>query len=388
MRLPEYISKEIFSEKNIRVPQSLLLNSVKAFEERERQIATMLPIVVKAQNLIGSRGKKGGIRVCETLEECRQAVSSLFEEGFGDNVVEEILIEKKVTFESGEYYVSFSLDRFKKCFSLIVSNKGGIDIEEASEDSFSVTPINPLLGFQEFHALSAANVLSLNDTESRKSFVELVKTMYQIVIELGAILVEINPLVIDKETKEIVALDAKIILDANSVIKNSRLKEIVKKQKEKLAVESKISMLGYNCVELDGDIAVISNGAGEGMAIIDQVVSLGGHVGWWVDLAGGALAAGRESLKDLFREILKKRPSALLFSAFFQIGDSKIFAEVLKEIDDETSKDQGRAKIIARLCGRNAEEAAEILKDSGIHVTSSAEEACSLVVQVVDSPKN
>lgn len=380
MKLPEYISKGLLKAKGIHVPRSILLRRIQDLESNSQDITGMLPVVVKAQNLVGGRGKKGGVRICETWAKCFEVVKDLFTKGFDKNVVDEILVEEKIPKRSQEYYLSLSLDRNKKKFCLAASREGGVDIEEADEGKIRYYTINPFIGLQDFTILNAANCLDPSNAGFQRPFVSFVRSLYELSSEIGAILVEINPLVVEKNSGDLVALDAKIILDENFQVTNPNLEQIISGQ-NKHGEMSKFSQLGFSCVEMEGNIAVISNGAGEGMAIIDQIASMGGKVGWWVDLAGGALSGEDDSIKKLFREMLRKCPVVFLFSAFFQIGDCTLYAQILKELIAEDKEAVRNTRLLARLNGRNSSEAAALLKDTDVFVTTSAEEACRMAIQ-------
>lgn len=373
MRLAEYQGKQIFKDWGIRIPRGLLVRR-SDFENGSLEWAGIpLPCVIKAQNLVGGRGKSGGIKNGETLEEIKHQVSTLFREGFAGNTVEEVLVEERLEI-AAEAYLSISIDRRDRCYSILSTNKGGIDVESLQPNEMRRVDVSPLLGLQGYHvAHSARKLLGTGATLADVQL--LTERLYEIFIREKATLVEINPLIILPDG-EIVAADAKIILDDNAGAKDRYLFGVG--NLEKTDLQKAGEALGVNMVQLDGDIAIISNGAGEGMASIDQIITAGGRVAFWTDLGGGALSAKPEVLESFINAVMDTKPKVLMFTAFFQIGLCDLFAQAFKDI---VRKRKESPRIILRLDGRNAEEAREIVKGSGMLLFNSSNDACLAAVQ-------
>jgi succinyl-CoA synthetase beta subunit len=378
LRLPEYQGKQIFKDWGIRVPRGFWIRR-NDFERGVVEWAGIpIPGVVKAQNLVGGRGKNGGIRKGTTLEEVKKHVSDLFREGFAGNEVEEILVEECLNIVS-EAYLSISIDRRERCYSILSTNKGGMEVESLQPKDIRRIAISPLLGLQSYHTAYSARKLS--ETGATLADIQLlIEKLYEIFIREKATLVEINPLTI-LSNGEIVAADSKIILDDNAGAKDRYL--FAAGNTEKTDLQKAGETLGVNMVQLDGDIAIISNGAGEGMASIDQVIKAGGKISIWTDLGGGALSAKPDVLEKFINAVMDTKPKVLLFTAFFQIGLCDLFAQAFVDI---IKKRKESPRIILRLDGRNAEEAKEIVKGSGMLLFNSSNEACLAAVNEAARP--
>lgn len=377
MRLPEYKSKAIFKKYGIRVPEGSVVKREEYEDKKTAYEELPSPCVAKAQNMIGGRGKAGGIKLSSDRESLKKHVKELFEEGFSGNIVEEILVEEKISIEK-ETYLSISIDRAAGNFSLIASGKGGIDIESNDASEMRKVEISNLIGLQKYQAAYAAKPI-IEAGASREEALDIAAKLYRILKEENALLVEINPLAILTDGS-LIAADAKIILDDNAR-RFAKKDDEIKEKKALSPLEEAAKALGVNMVEIGGDIAVISNGAGEGMATIDQIIQPGGSISLWIDLGGGALSAKPEILDDFIESVMDTKPKVLLFTAFFQIGKCDLFAESFRKIY-EKRKTAGKyiPQIILRLDGRNAEEAKKFAADTDMLILDSSQEACEAAV--------
>lgn len=382
VRLPEFKSKQIFEKAGIPIPLGKVIYKKDWINNSIDWSDVPVPGVVKAQNMIGGRGKAGGILKGETLEQIISNVNSLFKNGFSDNTVDVLLIEELLDIES-EAYLSISVDRRERRFSIMGTNCGGIEIESLSHDQIAQEFVSPLLGCRNYHISPVIKKICEGKENNNVNIKakDILINLYSLFIETKALLVEINPLVFSKKG-DMVAADAKIIIDDNSDYLDKIKLQDTNNQQDNLQFSAK--ELGVNLVVLDGDIAVISNGAGEGMATIDQIVSEGGSVGIWADLAGGALSAKPETFAAFLNSVIDAKPKVILFTAFFQIGKADLFAQSILDICN-LRKD--KPLIILRLDGNNADIASEILKGSDLIMLNSSIEACKKAAEIATGIK-
>lgn len=377
LRLPEFRSKDIFRNYGIKTPEGVLLTKEQYIHGNIDYAALKVPGVVKAQNMIGGRGKAGGILPCSNAEELKKNVGNLFETGFSGNLVNEVLVEEKISIEK-EAYLSIAIDRRAGKFVLMSSGKGGIDIESADPSNMRSVGISNLIGLQKFQTAYAAKPL-IEAGASAEAAKEVIANLYRLFKEEKMLLAEINPLVVQSDGS-LCAADAKIIIDDNTV----RASDKAAMAQQKTPLQSAAEALGVNMVELDGRIAVISNGAGEGMTTLDQIVQAGGSLSLWIDLGGGALSAKPEVLDNFIERVMDTKPKVLLFTAFFQIGKCDLFAESFRNIYLKRKGTKGAyvPQIILRLDGRNAKEAKAFSRGTDMLILDSSQEACEMAAQL------
>jgi succinyl-CoA synthetase beta subunit len=374
LRLPEHLSKSMFRKYGIKTPEGVLLTRKEYEDGKLACLKLLTPRVVKAQNMIGGRGKAGGIKLCQSLEEIESVVSSLFRVGFSGKTVNELLIEEKIEIRR-EAYISIAIDRAAGNFSLMSSGAGGVEIESMASEKMKIIGISNLIGLQKFHVYYAAKPI-VDAGADREETHDLIFRVYELFKTEDALLTEINPLVI-RNDGSLLAADAKIILDDNVVKLRGKYSNTGDS-----GLESASRELGVNMIELGGHIAVISNGAGEGMATIDQIIHAGGSISHWIDLGGGALSAKPEILNRFIEAVMDTKPTVLLFTAFFQIGKCDLFAESFKKIYESRAKyAMYLPKIILRLDGRNAADAKKSAEGTDMLILDSSQEACDMAVR-------
>lgn len=381
MRLPEYRSKALFRQYGIRVPVGVTITKEDYHSGLINYDSVVMPSVVKAQNMIGGRGKASGIRICETSEDVKKHIIDLFENGFSGNIVDELLIEEKIAI-CKEAYLSIAIDRGAGNFCIMASGKGGVEIESMSPSGMRMTGISNLIGLQGFQIMYTAKpfVEAGADLQEMKT---IIQNLYSLLKKENALLAEINPLVI-RSDGSLLAADAKIILDDNAVKRD----EVVCTKNNLSPLEAAGKELGVNMVKLDGNIAVISNGAGEGMTSLDQIAQAGGSLSLWIDLGGGALSAKPEALDNFIEKVMDTRPEVLLFTAFFQIGKCDVFANSFRNIcQKRKERNDYLPQIILRLDGRNADKAKEISKGTEMLIMDSSGEACVMAANLAKAGK-
>lgn len=348
MKLLEHEGKTIFKKYGIEVPEGAVVSSAD-------DVDVSKDVVVKAQVLVGGRGKAGGIKFASS--DVKEVVNSVLKLEIKGEKVKEVLVEEKLDIEQ-EIYLAVAVDRNAKCLTLLYSEEGGVDIEQlavSSPDKVLKIPIKDNNAFDKL-------------PEDIKPVAE---KLYRISKDLDAELVEINPLV--KCKGKLVAADSKIIIDDNALFRHP---EFSKKENlteiEKLAVRS-----GLQYVELKGNIAIIGNGAGLVMATLDILDYFGGRPANFLDIGGGASV---EKMEKALGIILMKKPKAVFINIFGGITRCDDIASGL--INYVKSKGI-TIPMVVRLIGTNEEEGKKILNDNNISSLDSMEECAKKVVELV-----
>jgi len=353
MRLFEYEGLRLLAEAGIPTPRFALVRSADEAEKTASEIG--LPVVLKAQVLVGGRGKAGGVRFAGTLEEVRAYASALLGSRIKGETVGEILVAEGIK-HAEELYLAFVVDRSSNSHLLLASRAGGVDVEELVRnrpESLLKTTIDPLVGLRDWHVRKAASFMDLPAPASAQ-FQYIVKALYNIYRKYYCDLAEINPLALSEDNR-LVALDAKVILDDNAArmygFSFSRLQ----------GSESEAERLNLNYVELDGDIGVVCNGAGLTMATMDLVYTLGGRPACFLDLGGGASAERvYTALKFIFD---RPRVNAIFLNILGGITRCDEVAEGIVKAVDELGFPK---PLIVRLVGTREDEGRRILESRKI----------------------
>ena len=379
MRLYEYEGKEVFKKYGIAVPEGVIISSTDMVKEAIDKIG--LPAVVKAQVLVGGRGKAGGVKIVNSLEEATEITDRLFREGVKRVRPRKILIEKAVPIEK-ELYLSITIDRAKREYIILASTEGGVDIEEIAAkkpEAIVKVGINPLTGLQGYHIRSISYKLKelglSDDVASRMS--RLAKNLYKIMLDLDADLVEINPLALLK-TGELIALDSKIIVDDNALFRHPDLFESLSEDPRDFTESEIIARkYGFSYVELDGDVGVIANGAGLTMATMDMIAHFGGKPACFLDIGGGA---SRERVKEAVKLLLSNpRIKVIMINIY---GGITRCDEVAMGIIDAVTETGIRKPLVIRMVGTKEEEGVKILKEHGMEPYMNDEEAAKRAVAI------
>lgn len=374
MKLVEYEGLRLLKEAGIPTPRFSVVSKPTEAVEAAGEIG--LPVVLKAQVLVGGRGKAGGIKVAETLEEVERFANRLLGSEIRGEKVNELIVAESVRHRE-ELYVAVIVDRASSNHLILASRMGGVDVEELAKnhpEALVRIPVDPLIELHDWQLRRAATKLGLPPDITVK-FQDILKRLYHVYREYYCDLAEINPLALTDDGN-LVALDAKIIVDDNA----ARLYGF--RFHRKSDSETEAESLGLNYVELDGDIGVICNGAGLTMASMDLIYSLGGKPACFLDLGGGASAERvYTAIKFLFN-----RPHVKLVFLNVLAGITRcdeVAAGIVKAFDEFG----GSKKIIVRLVGTLEEEGHRILDSRGIrHFTMMMEAAEEAVRQVAASP--
>ena len=373
MRLHEYQSKELFAKYDIPIPKGRLAST----PEEAKLIAEELsaPVVLKAQVLMGGRGKAGGVRLVNSPKQAEEEASEILGTRIRDFPVRRLLVEEAVNIQQ-EIYFGMTIDRTKGETLLIASAEGGVEIEEVAKDSpekiFKIN-INPLLGLRDFQSRILATDIEIPRALWR-SFIALIRKTYQAYIDLDATLIEINPLVIT-EGNRLMALDAKIIVDDNALFRHL---DLVDKRDISVDAPEEIEArkFGLAYIKLSGNIGCLVNGAGLAMATMDIIQHKGGQPANFLDIGGGASA---EKVAAALRIILADpQVKTVLINIF---GGITRCDEVAMGIKQTLSDIQTQVPFVIRLVGTNEKEGQKILADTNLDTAASLQEAAEKAVQ-------
>ncbi len=384
MDLLEYQGKQLFARHGVPVPDGRHAASVEEAVAAADEIG--YPCVVKAQVQIGGRGKAGGIKVAKDREEAREHAKAILGMDIRGLTVHELWIEAASEIDA-EYYASVVFDRSAKAPLLMLSTKGGMDIEEVADedpDAIARLHVDPLLGFQDFHGRRLAFAAGVDADVVRPVGAMLAK-LYEVFVAEEATLVEVNPLIVtsasggDGAGREVRALDAKVTLDDNSLFRhpdNAQLRDLSKEDpQERMAKER-----GLTFVKLDGNIGILGNGAGLVMSTLDVVAEAGGSPANFLDAGGGSKA---EAITNAVEVILSNpNVKAVLFNIFGGItrGD-----EVARGLIEAFHQINPTVPFVVRLDGTNDEEGRRLLAEANlpnVHTESTMDGAAQKVVEL------
>jgi succinyl-CoA synthetase beta subunit len=364
MKLLEFQGKELFNSYGIKVPKSYLAKDIEQAKIASEKIG--FPFVIKSQLTVGGRGKAGAILKCKNEKELVEKFDELMNKEVKGEKPKSILLEEMVNIKR-EFYLSIFLNRTKRCYSIIASSQGGIEIE--SVDNKVIIDI-PVEGISSELASKVSEKMNLNNSE-KNTFVDLIQKLSKLIFEKEAELAEINPLAMLNDGK-FIALDAKVIIDDNALFRH----EDLKKYEELSELESQAKNNGFSFVELDGDIAIIGNGAGLVMSTLDMVTDAGGKAGAFLDFGGRATT---ESIYQALKVISKvDKIHTILVNLFGGIVRTDLVAQaILNAYNDGTIT----VPVFARITGAESEKARELLINSKARLFNTVEEAINAAVK-------
>ncbi len=367
MKLHEHQAKEIFSRYGLPVPEGKVAFTLKEAVQVAEELGSF-PLVVKAQIHCGGRGKAGGVKIVKSMEELESAVEGMLGKVLktfqcpDGKPVNRVWIERATAIER-ELYLSVTLDRARAKPVMMASAAGGMEIEEIARenpDAILIEEIDPALGLMPYQARKIAFRLNLPVRE----FTSLAMTLYRVYTELDASLVEINPLVVDREGR-LIALDAKLEVDDNALFRHRDIEEMEdESQLSPLEVEAK--KYGLNYIKLSGNIGCMVNGAGLAMATMDIIKLAGGEPANFLDVGGGANV---EQIANAFRILMADEDVKAVFINIFggilrcdRLAQGLVEAGKLVELN---------VPIVVRMEGTNVEEGRRILSESGMNFVNA-----------------
>lgn len=378
MRLHEYQSKEIFRDHHIAIPKGRLAST----PEEAKLITEELndAVVLKAQVLVGGRGKAGGIRLVNSPDEAEDEASKILGSRIKDIPVRRLLVEEAINIQQ-EIYIGMTVDRERGEILLIASAEGGVDIEEVarySPEKITQVRINPLLGLRDFQARNLATEIELA-RKFWRPFTAIAQNLYQVFLKLDATLVEINPLVITTRDR-LIALDGKIIIDDNSLFRHPELVD-VRDVSAEAPEETEARKFGLVYVKLSGNIGCLVNGAGLAMATMDIIQLKGGQPANFLDIGGGASA---DKVTAALRIILADpQVKTVLINIF---GGITRCDEVALGIQQALAEIETKIPFVVRLVGTNEEEGKLILASANIKTADTLQEAAQKSIELTMEP--
>jgi succinyl-CoA synthetase beta subunit len=373
MNLHEYQAKDVFRNYGIAVPAGRVAASPQEAVQAAEALGGSV-WVVKAQVHAGGRGKAGGVKVARDLDTVRSAAQAMLgtrlvtkQTGPEGLPVETVYVESGSEIER-EIYVSLTLNRERGRIALIASSAGGMDIEEVAAktpEQILTVNIHPAAGLQAYQCRQLAFGLGFKGSQVTE-FQAMALGLYKLYLEKDASLVEVNPLIVTK-SGSLMALDAKINIDANAVFRHPDIAKLRDANQED-PMERRASEHDLNYVSLEGDIACMVNGAGLAMATMDLIKLHGGQPANFLDVGGGATT---ERVTAAFQLILSNpKVRAVLVNIFGGIVRCDIIAEgVINAV-----KNVGvSVPVVVRLEGTNADKARELLGTSGLAITAATD---------------
>ena len=386
MNLHEYQSKELFL--NAGIP--ILKGAVASSPVKAKSIAEQLggdAWVIKAQVHAGGRGKAGGVKITNNIDEVESIASSML----GSNLITKqtdqnglpvdcVYVECGTEIRS-EFYLSLLIDRARESWTFIASSEGGMDIEAVADETPNKIlkyTIDPIDGLSEDELSHLATELGFVN-ETIREFIDITTKLFLLAKKTDANLIEINPLIIDS-TSHLIALDSKIAIDSNALFRQELLTHY-KDPNQENALEAKATDNDLSYVSLDGDIACMVNGAGLAMATMDLIKLHGGEPANFLDVGGGATT---ERVKVAF-EIIMENPNVkgILINIFGGIVRCDVIASGITEALKESKID---VPIVVRLEGTNVDLAKAMLAEAGSKIIS-ADDLTDAAIKIVQSVK-
>ena len=385
MKIHEYQAKELFRKYDVPVPQG----GVAFTSDEAVQVAKTLggyPVVIKAQIHAGGRGKGGGVKLAQSEQEVDSVAGQIIgmnlvthQTGAQGRPVKKVLVEQGLNIAK-ELYLSIIPDRETAKIVVMVSEAGGMDIEEVAADTpekIIKVSINPLQGIQAYHCREVAYGLNLAPAVI-KPFVAMVKNLYRMFVDYDCSLLEINPLVITAE-EAVIALDAKINFDDNALFRHKDILEY-RDLDEEDPLEVEAFKFNLNYINLDGNVGNMVNGAGLAMATMDLIKLAGAEPANFLDVGGGASA---EMVENGFKIILSDpNVKGILINIFGGILRCDVLADGVVQAAKKTELN---VPVVVRMEGTNIEEGRRILAQSGLKLTTAADlkDAAAKVAEIV-----
>jgi succinyl-CoA synthetase beta subunit len=355
--LYEYQGKEVFRRFGIPVSEGRLATT--PVEARVAAEELGGAVVVKAQVLTGGRGKAGGIKLAKDAADAQQKAGEILGLEIRGHVVRKVWLERASEIAK-EYYLSVTFDRGAKQVLLMLTTKGGVEIEQVareSPDALARVHVDPLEGYRPHHGRRLAEAAGIADPGERQQVLELLEKLHRCFAESDAMLCEINPLIVTP-AGEVHALDSKLTLDDAALYRHPELAEL-RDVSAGDPLEVFARERGVTYVKLDGSVGILANGAGLAMSTVDVVVVAGGRPANFCDLGGGGSAKGVVAALEVIGR--DERVRSILFNVF---GGITRCDEVARGILTALDQVQLTVPIVVRLDGTNAEEGRRILIDA------------------------
>lgn len=387
MNLHEYQSKELFCNAGIPTLEGMVADSPQQARKAAKQLQGN-QWAVKAQVHAGGRGKAGGVKMAKSLDDVELIASTMLGSRLITKQTDQMGLPINLVYiECGtqiifEFYLSLVIDRTKESWTFIASSEGGVDIEMVAEktpEKINKYTIDPAIGIDTHQLSLMAEKLNL-DVNLQEQFIAITKKIFVLAKDADASQVEINPLIVD-QNNTFIALDAKIVVEDNSLFRQPEL-ALLKDSSQENDIEQRASENGLSYVSLDGNIACMVNGAGLAMATMDLIKIHGGEPANFLDVGGDATT---QRVTAAFELILENRNvSAILVNIFGGIVRCDVIAE---GIIDAVKTTNSPLPIVVRLEGTNVQSGKAKLMESGLDIIS-ADDLSDAAEKVVQSAAN
>ena len=385
MNIHEHQAKEILKKYGAVVPDGFFALSVEELIEKAKSLKTE-KLVLKAQIHAGGRGKAGGVKILNTIEELSNAAKELLgkklithQTGPQGRVVKRLYVESSSKIDK-EFYLSCLVDRASSKIAFISSDQGGMDIEEVAKNNpakIITTKVNLEDQISDKDCDKIVEIFNL-DYNEKKQAVNLIKSIYKMFIDTDANLVEINPLILTKD-KKIMCLDAKMNFDDNALFRNPEILNLRDlNEEEETEIEASKHDLSY--IKLDGSIGCMVNGAGLAMATMDIIKLYGEEPANFLDVGGGA---SKEKVSAALKIILSdENVKGILINIFGGIMRCDVLAQGVVDAANEIKIE---VPLVVRLAGTKFEEGKKILDNSGLKLISASDlsDAAKKVVEAI-----
>ena len=375
MDLLEYQGKQLFAKHGLRVSSGRAVTTVEDAVAAAGEVG--YPVVVKAQVLIGGRGKAGGVKLADNEAEAREHAQNILGLDISGHIVRTLWIEHASDIAT-EYYASVLLDRAEKLPLVIFSVEGGVEIEQVARENPQKLIRRHVDAFKGLSKREAVEIATEGgaDEDVVEGVAEALVALYEVWSEEDATLAEINPLIVTPE-REVKALDAKVTLDANALYRHPENQALSDAENED-PIERRAREEGVQYVALDGDIGILGNGAGLVMSTLDVVAQAGGAPANFLDAGGGSDA---EKIKQAVELILANDAvKAVLFNIF---GGITRCDEVARGLIAAFADIEPTVPFVVRLDGTNDVEGRRLLQEAklpGVHAAATMNEAAEMVV--------
>ena len=380
MDLLEYQGKQLFARHGVPVPSGKPASTMQEAVAAADEIG--YPCAVKAQVQIGGRGKLGGIKIAQDRAEAQAHADAILGMDIRGLTVHEVWIEGASEIAS-EYYASVVFDRSAKAPLVMLSTKGGMDIEQVADedpDAIATLHVDPLLGFQDFHGRRLAFEAGVDADVVRPVGAMLAK-LYEVFTAEEATLVEVNPLIVTPE-RDVRALDAKVTLDDNALYRhadNAALRDLSAEDPQEVMAKER----GLTYVKLDGNIGILANGAGLSMSTLDVVAEAGGSPANFLDAGGGSRADAITAAVEVILSDAKVK--AVLFNIF---GGITRCDEVARGLIEAFAQIEPQVPFVVRLDGTNGEEGRALLAEAklpNVYAETTMDGAAAKVVELASA---
>ena len=385
MNIHEHQAKGILKKFGASVPQGVYASTVEDLLEKAKTLNTS-KYVLKAQIHAGGRGKAGGVKILDNLEDLEKAAKELLgktlvthQTGPEGREVKRLYVEEPSNINK-EFYLSCLVDRASSKIAFISSDQGGMDIEEVAAktpEKIITTKVDLKDEISNEDCESIIKIFNLNDG-AQKDAISLIKSIYKMFISTDANMVEVNPLILTKENK-IICLDAKVNFDSNALFRHPEITELRDLNEEDPSeIEASKHDLAY--IKLDGSIGCMVNGAGLAMATMDIIKLYGSEPANFLDVGGGA---SKEKVSAAFKIILSdKNVKGILINIFGGIMRCDVLAQ---GVVDAAKEMKISVPLVVRLAGTNFKEGKEILDNSGLKLISAEnlDDAAKKIVEAI-----